>query len=197
MLHEIGRELETKLGAQGCPLKVVDGPEATTSTTWSRERVVIGHDEDGRDSFSGARTQSVNPVVLGVLNQAVKISIYAQASAPGAAMFEHRRRSLRAAHMIYIALEEIRSTRKNGVVWTGGRFVQPFDLEKSPSPAGAVYEMTLTWERGISKLTWAGADQDEFTITATNLTSTSKASLASGPDDDDDPNTVPATAETI
>ncbi len=195
MIHEIGRELEAALLARGCPFKVVDGPEATQPVTYRDSRIVIERDEDAGDSFTTPKSQSINPRMYAVRNIGVKLTIYAQSVAAGAAPFEHRRRAEHALDMVVVALIDIAAARKNAMRITGGRLVQPIDLEKSEAVAGAVYELKLTWERGITQKTWAGAIRPEFEITADNLTSTTLVSRAFGPDDDNDPSTPPAIAE--
>ncbi len=197
MIHEIGRELEAALLAQGCPFKVVDGPEAAKPVTYRDGLIVIERDEDSGDSFVEPKSQTINPKMYAVRNIGVKLTIYAQSAAAGAAPFEHRRRAEHVLDCVIVALIDIRAARKNGLKWSGGRFVQPADLEKSAAIAGATYELKLTWERGITKKTWAGGIRPEFTITADNLTSTTLVSRAFGPDDDNDPNTPPAIAELV
>lgn len=196
MIHEIGRELEGALLAQGCPFRVVDGPEATSDVTFRDSRIVIERDEDAGDSFVSPKSQSINPKLYAIRNIAVKLTIYAQSAAIGAKPFEHRRRAEKVVDMIVVSLLAIAAVRKNGMTIRGGRFTRPADLEKSESVAGATYELNLTWERGITARTWAGEIRPEFVFVPGSMTSTTKASLANGADDDDDPTTVPATAET-
>lgn len=197
MIHEIGRELEAALLAQGCPFKVVDGPEATAPVTYRDSRIVIERDEAAGDSFVLPASQTINPKMYAVRNIAVKITIYAQSAAAGAVPFEHRRRVERVLDMVIISMIEIAAIRKNGIKFTGGRFVQPTDLEKSEAIAGATYELKLTFERGVTKKTWAGAIQPEFTIVVGTIQNSTAVSRAFGPDDDNDPNTPPAIAEII
>ncbi len=196
MIHEIGRELEAALLAQGCPFKVVDGPEAVSPVTYRDARVVIQYDEDADDSYVTPKSQSINPRMYAVCKAAIKVTIYAQSAAAGAASFEHRRRASKVRDMVLVSLVAIAATRKNAIEFKGGRFVQPSDLERSEVVAGATYELKFTFERGIVARTWAGAIRPEFVFDASSMTSTTKVSQASGPDDDNDPNTPPATAET-
>ncbi len=58
-IHDVAVALRAYLIAQGCPLDVVHGPEQPT-TTWGRERIVVEHDVDGKDSFSGPRGVHTN-----------------------------------------------------------------------------------------------------------------------------------------
>ncbi len=196
MLHELGRELEAALLAQGCPFKVVDGPEGPKPVTYRDSRIVLEYDEDAGDSYIAPRSQSINPRMYAVCLSSVKLTIFAQSVAIGAAPFEHRRRALKVRDMVIVSLIAIAAARKNAMVIKGGQFVQPADLAQSESVAGAAYEIKLTIERGISSHTWAGAILPEFVFDAASMMSTTKVSLAQGADDDDDPSTVPASAET-
>lgn len=189
MIHEIRRELSAALSALGCPFPVVDGPEGTQTTTFGRERIVFERDETAGDSFVEPRSQKINPRLYKVRNIALKISIFAQSVAAGAASWEHQRRAEHVLHQVLVSLEEIASARKNGLKWGTGRFVRPKDLEASEVLKGAVYEIKLTFEQGIVRRTWAGAAAPEFTLGAGSMRSITKVSQGNNDD-------VPPGAET-
>jgi hypothetical protein len=197
VIHEIGVELEAALKAKGCSMfPVADGPEATATTTFARSRIVIAHDEGG-DAFSPVRSQSSGKAKHRFTRAiGCKITIYAQDPRAGARPFEHRRRAERVLDLVLVALAGIAATRKNALSVKGGRFVQPDDLAKSEEIGGAVYELLFTFDRAVIDRTWAGAERAEATLASGSITSTTKVSLKGGADDDDDPTTVPATAET-
>lgn len=199
MIHEIARELQAVMRGRGCPFDVVDGTEATKTTTYSRERIVLEHDEGSDDTFSpvrgsGAATRK-NPAPVLVVNQAFKATIYAQSPKAGAMPFEHRRRAEQMRDQLLVAIREVAAERCNGWEPRAGRFVQPGDLEKSEVIGGAVYELRFMFERGVKVETWKGEKRPEVTLGAGSLRSTTKVS-ANGWDDDNDPSTVPANAET-
>lgn len=193
MIHEIGVELGTALRGRGCSFPVVDGPEPTQPTSWSRERIVI--ERSGRDSYTAAPGHNINPRRYMIRNIGLKISIFAQSSRAGALAFEHERRAEQVLDMVLTSLVDIAGIRKNGMTLTGGEFVAPADLEKSESRGGAVYELTLSWERGVTKKTFAGAARPELVLPGGVISSRTLVS-ARGADDDGDPTTVPADAET-
>ncbi len=179
MLHEIGVELGAALAAQGCPLRVVDGPEATKTTTWARERIVIEHD-DG-DGFAPVRSQHRNPKFRMVRNVAAKVTVYAKSPAEGAMDWEHRRRAEHVLDLVLVALEKVLVARKNGWTPKGGAFIKPDDLQNSEVAGGAVYELKFTVERGVFEQKWNGdirAQVSGVTITGTDL-----ITLANGPVD--------------
>jgi hypothetical protein len=195
MIHELGVELAARLGTQGVPLPVVDGPEPTTTTTWGRERIVIQH-ADGGDAFGPPRSQHINPKHRHTRTANYKLTIYAKSAAIGAAVFEHRRRAEHVLDKVLCAMDYVAAVRKNRWAPKSGGFITPPDLAASEKPGGAVYELSFTFDRAVIDRTWANAAAEEFTITADHLTSTTKVSQAQGPDDDSDPNNVPAAAET-
>lgn len=180
MIHEIGVELMAQLKAQGCPFPVVDGPERTDPSTWSNERIVIVRDEGG-DSFGPPPSQHVNPKMRMVRTIGVKATIYAQSPDPNATYFEHARRAEHALDLVLCALGYVAAIRKNVFTPTGGKFVQPDDLKTSEAPAGAVYELSFKFSRGVFDVTWTGAAQPTAVLTTGHITSTTKASMTNGP----------------
>lgn len=162
-LHDIGVELLAELRAQGCPLVVLDGPEATATATFGRERIVIEHD-DGGDRFGPARSQSVNPKRRMTRLVGVKVTIYAQSTRAGAQPFEHRARAEQILDVVLVALELVAANRRNRIEFTSGRFSVPDDLSASERHGGAVYELTFTIERAVVAQTWAGAAQGEAVL---------------------------------
>lgn len=193
MIHEIGLELQKQLRARGCPLEVVDGPERTKTTSWTKQRIVLEDDDGGADAFAPVRSQHINPKLRYTVNQACKLTIYAKSERSGAMLFEHRRVAKAARDMVLCALDLIASRRKNAWKAGGGRFITPVDLQESEQPGGAVYELKFTFERGVKDVTWAGRPTPEATLTA--LQNTTKVSRANALDDND-PLTIPADAET-
>lgn len=196
MIHEIGLELQTKLRAQGLHVPVVDGPEFGETTTNARERIVLEHDEDGKDAFARPRSQRPNPKHRFTRGIAAKLTIFARSERAGASTWEHRRRAEHMLDMVLCALDLIAADRHNAWAPTGGGFTRAADLEQSAKPAGAVYELTFSFDRAVAMRTWAGDARPEITLGAGAVRSRTALSIAHGPDDDDDPNNVPATAVT-
>lgn len=194
MMHELGVELAVRLAVSGTPVAVVDGPEQTKTSTWGRERIVI--ERSGSDSFSSARSQHINPKHRRTRTVGGKITIYAQSPVSGATNFEHERRAEAILDQVLVAMDYVAAVRKNAWTPTGGEFVTPEDIKESDRRGGAVYELRFTFDRAVMARTWANANRPEFTFGAGSLQSTTQVSMAHGADDDNDPNTVPATAET-
>lgn len=197
MIHEIAAELLTHLKSKACPITVVDGPEPTATATWGRERIVL--EDDGADSFGPPRMTHVNPKHLAVVTASYKATIYAKSAAPGAGVFEHRRRARHIADLVVVGLFYVAAARghKDAFSPSSGRFITPEDVAASERPAGAAYEIAFTFERSVQDYTWAKVAASEFTLLSTSIASTTEVSFAGGADDDDDPNTVPALAETV
>jgi hypothetical protein len=193
MIREIGRELEMRLHAFGVPITVVDGPERGSTTTWGRERIVIEYD-DKADAFGPPRSQHVNPRHRYTVSEACKLTIYAQSTVAGPTVFEHRRRAKRLRDEVLHAMDYVAAVRKNRWNPVAGRFLTPPDLAGTDKPGGAVYELTFTFDHAVEIRTWVGAATPEGNVAA--VRSATRVSRAHGPDDDDDPNTPPASAET-
>lgn len=177
MIHEIGKELQTQLRAQGCPLPVVDGPEPP-STSWVRERVVIEYGTGF--SFESTQSQHLNPKQPCNFRLPGKVTIYAKSSKAGALFFEHQRRALLVARQVTNALIKVFRERKNPIALPKGDFVPPADLEKSDSPGGACFAMTFEFLTGNPDVTFAGEAADEATIGADTIQSTDRVRFVNG-----------------
>ncbi len=180
MLHEIGRELEAKLLAKGCPFKVVDREALKPAT--SRNVIVIEHDGD---TFGPPRLLSTNPKRHYTRVIGVKLTIYAQSANAGAAEFEHRRVAERVLDLALVSLRKVLAERRNAFAIKGGKYVVPADLEKSEAQGGAVYELSFTLEHGVAEHTWAGANAPEGVIADVQSTTEVKPAAS-----DEDPETV-------
>ncbi len=197
MIHEIGKELKARLVAYGCPIvTVVDGPEETTPTASARERIVIERTAD--PPATPVRGVHINPKHRMTRPCAAKVTIYAQAADSGAMPYEHRRRAEHVLDVVLVALDDVFRVRRNRWVDGGGSFVLPGDMAGTAKIGGAVYERALTFDRAIEVRTWAGAKRPELVmgVGGSKITSTTKVSTAHGPDNDSNPDNVPAAAET-
>lgn len=162
MIHEIGRELEAKLLAKGCPFKVVDR-ETTKPTAW-RNLVVI---EETGDTYVSPRSQSRNPKRYFDCVVGAKLTVFAKSPKSGALEFEHRRLARKVVDLSLVALRTIRAERNSGALTIGaGQFVPVEDLTGSEVLGGVAYALPFTIERGVEDLTYAGAAADEFILAA-------------------------------
>lgn len=164
MIHQLGRDLEAKLVAKGCPFKVVDR-EATKPTAW-RNVIVI---EETGDTFGPARSQLTNPRRYYTGNIGAKLTIYAQSMKAGALEFEHRRLARSVVDLVLVAIRTICAEWPTGLAIGVGGFTTIADLEKSERQGGAVYELEITVERGIFDTTFAGAYAAEANLTAPEM----------------------------
>src|SRR5665213_2956662 len=183
MIHEIGVELQANLQAAGCPLKVIDGPEPTETTTFGRERIVIAHDPDG-DTFRPVTGSKMNPLYRGNRNIGVIITIYAQEPKTAPMPFEHRRRCELFVDMVYCSLYEVIKVRKNQYTIRSGKLYVPKDLENSEIQGGYAYDLKFTVERGIFKAHFNGTIAPQVSVSETggglSIVTTSEVKL--GPD---------------
>jgi len=183
VIHEIGANINTVLKTRGCPILVIDGPEPTNTTTGARERIVLEHDEDAGDSYAAPQGTRGNDAARFVCQVGYKATFYVQAPAAGAKPYEHRRRAEHLRDLFTVAMFDVAKVRKNNCSIKGGRFIQPVDLAKSETIAGAVYELKFTFDRGIRVLTWAGEKRPEAAVGDFEVGSTTKVRLAHGADD--------------
>lgn len=190
MIHEVGRELEAAIAAQGCPFKVFYR-ESTQTTTWGRNRIVIAREPE--DKVNPPRFQSRVPKVHYVRDVAGVITIFAQASVTGAKEYEHERVCDDVVDMVLIALRGIAGVRKSAIAITKSTRIPIDDLSKSERVGGVAHQISFTIERAVSERTWAGSTQGTFAVGAGGVRSRTNVFMS---DDDGDPGTVPAGAET-
>lgn len=167
MLHDIGVALQAKLRERLCPIPVVDGPEATKTAGWGRERIVIEH-ADG-DGFNLPRSTHRNPEHRFVRTVSSKITIYAQRTRSGALEFEHRDRAEAVLDCVLVALGDVAAVADPLPVYnvfqpTGGRFIVPTDLEGTEVRGGAVYELDVIFERAVKVQTFTGEIAEEASV---------------------------------
>lgn len=163
MIHEIGLELQAALRARKCPFTVVDR-ESTTTATFGRERIVLEHEPNGRDTFGPVRGAHVNPKHAFTRSMAIQVTIYAQSTKAGALEWEHRRRAEKVLDQVLVCLRGIAQQRKNNFVPVGGGFVVPDDLKDSERQGGAVYVLSATFDRAVGERDWDDEIQPEVTV---------------------------------
>jgi hypothetical protein len=185
MIRELTIELQRELRKRGCPFTVLER-EASKTTTFGRERIVLEHDEGG-DRFGPPRSQTKNPKGRFTRTIGLKLTIYAQSNKSGALEFEHRRRAEEALDQVLIALAHVAADRHNAFVPGSGRFKPADDLAGSDRHGGAVYELSFTFDRAVTERTWVGEIQPEATIGGADgvtVTSTTKVSRPGGDEDE-------------
>lgn len=197
MIAEICKELGAELAAVKCPFDVVDGPEDTDAIGFAKERVIVEYDDGGADTFG----PPMNPGAFGpqkkcrfVRTMALKVTVLAMSPKKGALYLEHRRRCELAVDLVVVALEVVAHKRKNQFRPLTGKPWTPKDQEKGATTAGYGYVLRCTFDRGVFAQTFKSEAQPTSTLAGIN--STTKVSRAGYPDDDDDPTTIPAAAET-
>jgi hypothetical protein len=162
MIHEIAKSLDTALRAKGVPLRVVDGPERTGTTSFARERVTLERDRDRGDSFGPTRSQHGNPRARLTRTTGCVLRVYAQSTHAGATVQDHERRAETVLDRVLVALDTIlRGERMTFWTQASGRFMTPADLEETETFAGAVYELRFTVDRSVFDRTWPTAQDPE------------------------------------
>jgi len=194
MIFEISRQLESAIAAKRCPLPVIFGKEATTTTTFARERVVVEYDPDARDAFGPPIAARTSSKVRFVRSIPIKITIYAQAVTTGALPFEHIRRADRVVDVVAVALDDIVRSRGNFFTIVDGGYAIPDDLSASETIGGCVYQLRCRVDRGITDINFDGSSTGTFTIVKGSISNTTKVSQTTGLDDMQSP---PVGAETV
>jgi hypothetical protein len=157
VIHDIGKQLQAQLRLVGCPLPVIDGPEGTETTTFSRERIVIQYAEQG-DSFERAPrgTSPRNPHHRWVRWIGFELRIFVQSPHAGAQEFEHRRRADHALDLVVNAIDKVIEKRLNRWRIQSGSYAQPIDLEKSEKIGGTIYVLRFDVDRAMQDQQWNG-----------------------------------------
>lgn len=158
MIHEIAVDLQAQLAARGCPIKVYDGPEATSSVAYSNERVVVEHSEQG-DAFSavaGARGGVGTTRAFYTRTIGIQIRIVAQSPRANASKWEHRRRAENILDLVVNGLHKVARERKAAIGFGAGRFAYETDLEGSEIHPGAVYVLNASVSREVTDRDWDG-----------------------------------------
>ncbi len=163
MIYEIAKELQTAIRAKDCPIPVY-GRDKKTPTGWLPERIVIEHDLQGTDVFSGPRSQRENPKHSFTRGIAAKATIYAKSPAASAAEFEHRRRAERILDTVLSGMRVVSADRKNRFLPKSGSFVVPADVEASDVHGGAAYTLKFVFDRAVKDTTFVGAARPEGTL---------------------------------
>ena len=189
MIYSIGRELEARLRAKGCPFKVVDR-EAFKKTAWTSGIVVL---EETGDTYAPPTSQSINPKRYYDGKIGAKLTIYARSTNAGALEFEHRRLARQVVDIVLVGLRYIRGARRQHIAIGNGSWGDIEDLAGSERKGGVVYELAITVDRGVADVNFAGDAAAEFTFVADSITNRTDVARAGVPEDDGDPLT-PETA---
>lgn len=176
MIYEIGRELEARLRAKGCPFRVVDR-EAFRKTTWVSGIIVI---EETGDTYGPPTSQSRNPKRYYDGKIGAKLSIYAKSAKPGALEFEHRRVARNVVDLALVGLRYIRGARQQHIAIGAGSWGEIEDLAGSEKRGGVLYELAIVVDRGVADLTWDGAAAAEFTLIADSIENTTEVTQGDG-----------------
>ncbi len=192
-IQDVGVALQAYLRTQGCPFDVVNGPEGTRTTTGGRERIVLEHDL-GKSSFDGPRGLHINAKHAYTAVDTYKITIYARSVKSAPSEFEHRSRALLVREVVLAGMRYVAAVNKNRFLPKAGGFTVDGDLAASERNAGAVYELTFTYELPIRVVTFAGQAAPEGNVA--HMTSRTMVSrTGADADSDDNPNTPPLTSE--
>lgn len=177
MIHEIARELQTAIRAKDCPFPVV-GRDKKTPTGWTPERIVIEHDLQGSDVFSGPRSQHENPKHSFTRGIAAKATIYAKSPASAAGEFEHRRRAEKILDTVLSGMRLVSAERKNRFLPKSGSFIVPADVDKSDVHGGAAYALKFVFDRAVKDTKFDGSARPEATLARVTLSGSPSLTFA-------------------
>lgn len=195
--------LQIGLNAIGCPAQVASGPEERKPTAWADYRVVVSLDLDTADSFD-APSLSENPKQRLTHTIPISLKLYTKFGQPGTTVLEHQHRAMLFLHAVLVELERIVKTAEDatppglgGFPWippTSGRHVTPDDLKSTEKAGGVVYELKWGLPVAVPKVrSWTVESYPTAALDGVDSMTKVHRGLA---DDDDNPLTVPAGAET-
>jgi hypothetical protein len=188
MIQKIREELAAYLASKSVPVTVeLNEPVGGSKmqSTFGRSRITLDHETDRKgDAFLPSRSQRLANQHRYTRSQAWILRIYAQSGRAGALRFEHERLANDILDFVLVGLDEIAAKRSNRWTPNGGSFVTIADLAESERPGGAVYELSLSFDRGVSEaVTWPAPDEPTATLIAGQLTSKTNVTSANADPD--------------
>lgn len=184
MFDAIAQQLGAAFKAQGVPFPVVYafGGEPTDAVSiGARERVVLDEPIDRKgDQVIVVRGAHVNPKQPWRCVDVATIRIFARSPVAGARPHDHAARAKQVRGHVIAELDQIVRVRGNVIAFGPSGFVTPADASGSQSWSGAIYELEISIDRGVSRVTWKGEAGKEVTIGTDVQLSTELAEPAVG-----------------
>lgn len=159
MIYEIFKELSSELAARKVPLELVYGPESTTSTSLTRQRIVVQRDDSRPEQWRPAVGKRTNPPTIALRPMACVALVYAQSTVTGARVQDHERLCDTIVDKLVAALRTVILKRHS--VWHEpiGKLLsaEELDLRGMAVWPGKVYELTFDIDRGVTDTNWDSA----------------------------------------
>jgi hypothetical protein len=156
VIYEMARDVGARMLARKFPVLVVYGPERMQRESYD-PIIVIERDRGGSDGLAAASGQQRNPRKIMTRTLAVRASIYARSSLPGAMVQDHERECERLVDGLLVALFEWQTAERAGAVSvSGARYLSAADRNDVETWPGVVYELRFNVPRAVFAMTYEG-----------------------------------------
>ena len=170
MIYALSKAIGDLLAAQGCPFKVVYGPERAGAFV-NETRIVVERNRLGRDELAAPPSRPLNPKMIGIRWLACTATIYAQSSTPGANVWDHERIADQLVDLFTIALRKavLSSTHRYTIASANFLPVEELQMLGIEQWPGVVYQLAFTVDRAVDDLPWSGEPAQEVTLGSNGL----------------------------
>ena len=163
-MYDIARAVGVELAQQGCPYRVVYGPERFTDIAALDTRIVfsrVGAQEEITHNIS----QRSNPKPHAIRSIGAIVRVIASSTTAGARREDHERIADSLVDILIVAIRKVCAQMRVECRFTTGRFLDAddADMPELESWPGVVYELTTFVDRGVCDRTWAGDARQETT----------------------------------
>jgi len=164
MIYDLAKEVALELAEQGCPYRVVYGPDRFTDVSAADTHIVFSR--IGSSELVVANTSfKQNPKLRAIRRIGATVRVIASSTLPGALQEDHERLADQILDLLIIAIKKVTAVWRVEFNAVSGQFL---DAESAYLPGletwpGVVYDLQIQIDRGVFDRTWQGEARPETT----------------------------------